>query len=113
MTIFGEFLKECRIKAGLSQRALAEIVGLHFTYINKIEKEAISPPSEEKLLLIEEALGIEKYDLVLYAEKVPSDFKHIILIDQNVQDYLRERVKAWETMGHIADGMKYFMEREE
>jgi transcriptional regulator with XRE-family HTH domain len=93
--MFGEFLKSLRNQIKMSQRELAERVGLDFTYISKIENDVMAPPSEEKLLAMEEVLGVDKYELVLYADKIPTDFKNVILADADVQDYLRERVKVW------------------
>lgn len=108
MSLFGEYLKELRTNLGMSQRELGEKVGLDFTYISKIETGTLPPPSEEKLLAMEVILKVDKYDLVLYADKIPSDFKKVILSDQDVQDYLREIVEVWENIGHVADGKRYF-----
>jgi transcriptional regulator with XRE-family HTH domain len=48
---FGEKLREVRVRAGISQEKLAELAGLHRTYVSSVErgKRNISLESIEKL----------------------------------------------------------------
>ena len=42
----GKRLRELREQAGLTQRELARRVGVNFSYLSKIEKGVVAPPSE-------------------------------------------------------------------
>ncbi len=60
--VFGDNLKKCRIKIGLSQEAFADKCGMHRTYISAIEcyRRSISL---ENIQRIADALEIETYKL--------------------------------------------------
>jgi len=60
--IFGKKIKQIRLKQGLSQEALADISGLHRTYISNIENgnRNVSIKNVEKLA---NALSIKIKDL--------------------------------------------------
>ena len=47
---FGARLRELRKQLGLTQRELANIVNVDFTYLSKIEGGTAPPPSEKVLL---------------------------------------------------------------
>lgn len=44
---FGARLRELRKQASLSQRELADKVGVNFTYLSKIESGVMPPPQRE------------------------------------------------------------------
>ena len=54
---FPERLRTLRKEAQLSQRDLAEKVGVDFTYLSKIENARIAPPSETVLKSIARELA--------------------------------------------------------
>ena len=54
---FPEELRSLRRTARLSQRALAELVGVDFTYLSKIENGRVDPPSESVLRKIARELA--------------------------------------------------------
>ncbi|TET67120.1 MAG: XRE family transcriptional regulator, partial [Dehalococcoidia bacterium] len=54
--VFGARLRELRILAGLTQRELAEKIGVDFSYLSKIENGVLPPPSEKVILRLAEAL---------------------------------------------------------
>jgi len=54
---FAEVLKELRIEAKLSQEALAELAGLHRTFISQLERSERSP-SLETAMRISEVLNV-------------------------------------------------------
>ena len=64
--VFGKNVRLYREKAGISQEKLAELSGLHRTYISDIERfqRSISLSNVQK---IADALGIETY--LLFVEK--------------------------------------------
>ncbi len=85
---FGKYLKELRGKS-MSQRGLAKIVGVSFTYLSKVENAVMPPPSEEVLIRIASALGVEEDEIIIAAKKVPSDFKNVILEVPEIGEILR------------------------
>ncbi|MBX9579628.1 MAG: helix-turn-helix domain-containing protein [Gemmataceae bacterium] len=60
---FGERLREVRLRAGVSQERLAELAGLHRTYVSSVERglRNISLLNIEKLA---DALGVGLGDLM-------------------------------------------------
>lgn len=81
---FGEFIREKRHEKGISLRELARISGLSPTFLSQIERNNFNPPSEEKIVAIANALGIEQERLVIMAGKVPKRIKDLILSDYEV-----------------------------
>jgi transcriptional regulator with XRE-family HTH domain len=64
LQIFSHNLKKLRIQKGFSQKEIAEISGLHRTYISAIEcgKRSIALDNVQK---IADALGVQPYQLFL------------------------------------------------
>ena len=54
---FPERLRYLRKEAQMSQRELAERIGVDFTYLSKIENRRVEPPSETVLKSISERVG--------------------------------------------------------
>ena len=105
---FAERLRELRQAKNLSQRALASMVGVDFTYVSKIENEKLDfaqYPSEDLILKLAEALEADADELMLLAEKIPpiikkrvkerpDDFLLIARLDDKALDRLVQTVKA-------------------
>lgn len=68
---FGAYLREKRKAARITQRALADRVGVNFTYISKLENDALPPPSAKTLQAMAEVLMIDVEDLGVAAGKPP------------------------------------------
>lgn len=92
---FGELLKRLRTQWNLSQRALADLVGIDFTYISKIENEALDPPSEETLIKMADVFKVDRYDFILSAGKMPTDFEVAIRSNKEIVKALKEAVKDY------------------
>jgi len=90
MSEFGELLRNLRKQKKVTQRQLADIVGIDFTYISKIESGTMDPPAEDKIIRIAEVLHIEPEELVLAAKKVPSSFQRLITENSNIPVFLRK-----------------------
>ena len=71
--VFGERVRELRKERGLTQRGLAQTIGIDFTYLSKIETGALTPPSEAAIERLAKALGTDFEELLGVARKVPSD----------------------------------------
>src|SRR3990172_3147037 len=87
---FGLRLRELRKQAGLSQRELAEKIGVNFSYLSKIESGVMPPPSEPVILKLAEVLKADKDELIILAGKIPSDIAQI-LKNQKALELLRSK----------------------
>jgi PAS domain S-box-containing protein len=75
---FGQRLRELRKAKELTQRDLADRVGLSFTYLSKIENGAMPPPRGKTITDLANALETDADELFGLAKKVPSQFlEHI------------------------------------
>jgi len=75
---FGQRLRELRKAKRLTQRELADRVGLSFTYLSKIENGAMQPPRGKTIADLANALDTDADELFGLAKKVPSQFlEHI------------------------------------
>ncbi len=73
---FGDLIRELRLKhpEHRSLRDFARKVRLSAAYLSRIENGKESPPSEAVIEKIAEALGVDKYELLSAAGKVPNEF---------------------------------------
>lgn len=75
---FGARLRELRRKRGLTLRALADGVGVDFSYLSKIENEKAGYlPGADTIRAIAEALDTDTLELLRLADKVPPEVKRI------------------------------------
>jgi transcriptional regulator with XRE-family HTH domain len=94
---FPEHLRSMRKEARLSQRELAERVGVDFTYLSKIENRRVEPPSETVLKKIaKELAGVLGQDetelsdeLITLAGKIPSDLAETLARNPQAVQFLR------------------------
>lgn len=87
---FGERVRELRKEHGMSQRHLAERVGIDFTYLSKIENGRMEPPSEEVIRRVAEELGTSADELIVLADKLPSDLAQELKTPERVRALRRE-----------------------
>jgi transcriptional regulator with XRE-family HTH domain len=73
MSDFGTVLREKRRASGLSQRQLAEKVGVDFSYISKLENGRLPAPAAETVGRLAEALACPVEELLSAAKKMPAD----------------------------------------
>jgi HTH-type transcriptional regulator, competence development regulator len=85
---FGVTLRQLRRGRGLSQRRLAERVGVDFSYISKLENDRLPPPASETLSKLAEALGIAQTDLHAAARKLPETFAEDAVGEPAAQRFL-------------------------
>jgi transcriptional regulator with XRE-family HTH domain len=67
---FGTVLRDFRARAGLSQEQLADLAGLHRTYVSQLER-GLKAPSLVSLQRLAKALRTRPYLLVKAAEEAP------------------------------------------
>lgn len=78
MATFGERVKELREKQGISQRQFALALDITPTYMSKIERDELQPPSEGVLKRMAGLLHVDSDELLSYAGKVDSELLDII-----------------------------------
>lgn len=79
---FGPRIRELRKEKNLSLRALAEAVGVSFTYISKIENEKLDfgdYPGDELIGKLAAALEVDPDELLILAKKVPEGIKKRVI----------------------------------
>lgn len=70
---FGETIRQLRKKSRLTQRQLAEQVGVDYTYISKIENDRLDhTPSIKTIRKLAEALDADELELMERANKIPA-----------------------------------------
>ena len=82
---FGARLRELRLLALLTQRGLAEKVGVDFSYLSKIENGVLPPPSEKVILQLAEVLNADKDELITLAGKIPADIAALLKNQKTLQ----------------------------
>ena len=89
---FGDRLYEFRKRVPLTQRQLAEAIGVDFTYISKIESGASPPPSRERIEMAAKVLRLsagETEELFRLAEKIPANVAEFVAKRPAAQRLLR------------------------
>jgi len=79
---FGERIRDLRRKKRLSQKALAELVDVSDAYLSKVENHRLDFgefPSEKLIHKLADMLDGNETELMLLAEKVPSQIKRRLL----------------------------------
>lgn len=72
---FGRVLREIRRSKKMSQRVLAEKVGVDFSYISKVENDRLPPPAADTIVRICTALEVPVEELLALKGKMPSEFE--------------------------------------
>lgn len=72
-TFLGCYLSASRERSGLSQRALAEQIGVDYTYLSKIERGQMVP-SDDVLRKLANALPVDFETMAGYATHLPDKF---------------------------------------
>jgi len=80
---FGSFVRDRReafLKGdrGYSLRQVAERIEVEPSYLSKVERELVPPPSEETIVRLAADLEIDSDVLLALAEKVSTDLKEVI-----------------------------------
>lgn len=79
---FGEKVRAARKVKGVDLRTLAGVVGVHFTYLSKIENGKLDfgdAPGEGLILKLASALDSDADELLLLAHRIPEGIKKRVL----------------------------------
>ncbi len=87
---FGQLLKSVRREKGISQRDLADQVGVDFSYISKIENDRMPPPAADTILKIANILGMSEDILLANSKKISTDMSNAITSSQSAIKFMNE-----------------------
>jgi transcriptional regulator with XRE-family HTH domain len=82
VTTVGQRIREIRKSRNLTQRELADRVGINFTYLSRVENDRLDDeqtPREETLQRIAKALDADPDELLLLARRIPDAYRDRIL----------------------------------
>jgi len=104
---FGFVLRELRRAKGISQRSLAEKVGVDFSYISKIENDRLPPPAADTIVKICEVLEVSPDSLLALSGKIPSELREAIGSSPAAMQFIRSA----QSMGLTEDEWKELTEQ--
>lgn len=99
----GARIREQRKLLGLTQRNLADAVGIDFTYLSKIENNTLPySPSTKTLKKLAAELKLDELELLRLAEKLPEEMSAITNTELGIR-FLRQASKMrsqkdWEEL---------------
>lgn len=89
---FGQRFRQLRKAKGLSQRELADLVGVDFTYLSKIENDRIAPPSAKTIAALARVLDTDADELAVLAGKIPVDLVDVLRLNPGAIKHFRSLV---------------------
>jgi transcriptional regulator with XRE-family HTH domain len=82
---FGQLIRQARKDKGYSQRELAKLLELDFTYLSKLENDrAEYSPKEDVIRSLARNLDLDEDELIFLAGRIP----------QQDEDFLKQNYKA-------------------
>jgi transcriptional regulator with XRE-family HTH domain len=72
---FGRRIRELRRTKGLTQRQLASVLEIDFTYLSKLENNRGEPPGDQTIRNLARALGADEEELFALAGKIPKELR--------------------------------------
>jgi len=99
MKTFGQHIRERRellrnVDRSFSLRQVAERVGIKPTYLSKIERDELPPPSEETLKKLAQELKLDADVLLAMAGKISADLRQIICARPELFSALLRELKS-------------------
>lgn len=104
MTEFGKLLREKRRSSGLSQRQLAERVGIDFSYISKLENGRLPAPADDTVVRLCEVFRCPTEEFFAAAKKLPTELGESLVEEPAALRFLQEASrlklsqKEWEQL---------------
>jgi transcriptional regulator with XRE-family HTH domain len=86
---FGRTIQELRRARGLTQREVAQQLGIDFTYLSKLENDRGEPPGEETVRKLAVILEVDPEELLALAGKIPTELRERALRDVDFARFLR------------------------
>lgn len=86
---FGTRIQELRRQTGLTQRQVAEKLGIDFTYLSKVENSRGAPPGEDTIRRMAQLFSSDPDELLALAGKVPAELRERAVEDRQFARFLR------------------------
>ena len=108
MTV-GERIKALRKAKGYTQRQLADLTGVDFTYLSKIENDRLEhTPSIKALQTLARVLEADELELLTLADKMPAALRDVSQSQDALQFYRKASLMAksprdWRTLSQRLD----------
>lgn len=78
MKSFGIRLRELRREKGFTLRQLAELAGVDFTYLSKVENDRVPyTPAADTIRTLARAMGADPMELLTLANKLPEELEQL------------------------------------
>jgi len=107
----GHRVRELRKQKHLTQRQLAQMANINFTYLSKIENGRLShTPSVATLRDLAYALGVDELELLQLANKLPPGFDQIVK-NRDALHFFRRASQVVSTNEVWKDLERYLEER--
>ena len=91
---FGEIIKNKRKYKGFSQRKLATLIGIDFTYLSKLENNrADYPPKEEVIRSLAQNLELNEEELIFLAGRIPQSDEELLRRHYQTMPALFRRIR--------------------
>ncbi len=91
---FGKIVKQARKQKNYTQRELAKIIGIDFTYLSKIENNRTDyPPKEEVIKSFAQELELNSEELIFLAGKIPERDRELLKQHYKTLPALFRRIK--------------------
>jgi transcriptional regulator with XRE-family HTH domain len=87
---FGQALRELRRSKEISQRELADKVGVDFSYISKVENDRLPPPAADTIVKICRVLGVPPDELLASTGKMPTEVKEMLSTSPAAMQFVRQ-----------------------
>jgi transcriptional regulator with XRE-family HTH domain len=87
---FGETIKKLRRERDLTQREVAEKIGIDVTYLSKLENGRGEMPSEKLIRELASVLDADVEELLALAGRIPNEIRELALADVDFARFLRK-----------------------
>jgi len=101
---FGQLLKAIRREKGISQRDLADKVGIDFSYISKVENDRMAPPSADTIQKMCGVLEVSTEILLSKSGKLTGELSDAITSSPSAIKFMNE-IKDMRLTDHEWDRM--------
>jgi transcriptional regulator with XRE-family HTH domain len=107
----GQYIRELRRQRHLTQRQLAERIGVDFSYLSKIENDRLEHmPSLKTLQDLAKALEVDELELMELADKVPTVLQAIAR-DKDAMHFFRRATEIIQSPEGWRDLLAYIERR--
>ena len=91
---FGNIIRQARKEKAYSQRSLAAILKLDFTYLSKLENDrADYPPKEDVIRSLARNLDLDEEQLICLAGRIPQKYEEVLKQHSQSMSVLLRRLR--------------------